>query len=142
MQKVEVRSGKVHFAMAPGSDYLACLARRATSLPVSYVTPITCKRCFTMRVHDVPSALVALGIIPEDYVSYQARRVGRDYVYEELATLPGGESIDRYQGATPVNPPRFSRHVSPEPERSVASQLPADTPKPSRGFASTQHRKP
>lgn len=60
-------SGKIHFSIGKEVSQgkkinIACQGKEALATSVTRETPITCKRCFTQRVHDVPTALAALGL--------------------------------------------------------------------------------
>ena len=103
MRKLITKTGKIHFGdftpmLEDGRNgRLMCQpsAKRFKVVVAHRNTVLSCKRCWSMRVHDVPSALEALGIPRYEYLRYlqDYHFIPRQTLGDYLSTLPGGEEI-------------------------------------------------
>lgn len=106
MLKIKTSSGKIHFAMGGiAKNYKARLACQATNFvlaqAVTRETPITCKRCFSMHVYDVPTALDALGLRTGTLVAALFHSFGEE-AEEWFNNMPGTEDL-HYKGKPQKN---------------------------------------
>ena len=103
MKKLVTKTGKIHFGSflkeeEDGSNGILMCQPSKKRFRVVLAHPntvLSCKRCWSMRVHDVPSALQALGIPKYEYLRFlqEFHHVPRQTLGDYLSTLPGGEDI-------------------------------------------------
>lgn len=101
MDKAKTQQNVVHFINSGvGQDskaVLACQNRKATVRHGTTKEPITCKRCFTQRVHDLPTALAALGIDIAEYrgALYKKWEMKKNYsvIDQMILHMPKGYQV-------------------------------------------------